>query len=246
MVVENVYVILNSDDELKSIFEEDELNDFFNEYTYDLIEEVEKNYSIEEQIEIYLPILNSLIKYCNSTEIKGFKESDIKAYIEDYNSIAYQELKYKKLKIEQDEMGIVTEFIFRHGLENYLESTLLEDSVIAYAITDSQENTLYFESIEQLKFIVSSLIVSSCDKLVQRSDSCFLLFDESNYLKELINLYHEYKISINTNEDFLKRVISCLNLHSEYKDNNLSFQKLIINKAQFDEIRKLELSKKAS
>ena len=85
MVVENVYVILNSDDELKSIFEEDELNDFFNEYTYDLIEEVEKNYSIEEQIEIYLPILNSLIKYCNSTEIKGFKESDIKAYIEDYS-----------------------------------------------------------------------------------------------------------------------------------------------------------------
>ncbi|MBF9281091.1 hypothetical protein ACHK7U_09805 [Staphylococcus hominis] len=50
MVVENVYVILNSDDELKSIFEEDELNDFFNEYTYDLIEEVEKNYSIEELI----------------------------------------------------------------------------------------------------------------------------------------------------------------------------------------------------
>jgi hypothetical protein len=50
MVVENVYVILNSDDELKSIFEEDELNDFFNEYTYDLIEEVEKNYSIEKLI----------------------------------------------------------------------------------------------------------------------------------------------------------------------------------------------------
>ena len=50
MVVEKVYVILNSDDELKSIFEEDELNDFFNEYTYDLIEEVEKNYSIEELI----------------------------------------------------------------------------------------------------------------------------------------------------------------------------------------------------
>lgn len=51
MVVENVYVILNSDDELKSIFEEDELNDFFNEYTYDLIEEVEKIIQLRNSLE---------------------------------------------------------------------------------------------------------------------------------------------------------------------------------------------------
>jgi hypothetical protein len=210
--MENLYVFVDEYKEVKGIYEEDEIGEFFNDYLIELTTEIEEHYTIGEQLEMHLNVLGVLSKYYDIMNINFDK--DIREYIALYNMIAPNRLVFEKVEdVEEDEIQDIIEYInkTKDGWNKFKKNNY-EIPTQTIVLTKPDKETPNIDSMKitttltenNVEEMLTDIIKSEIYGLAHNYNSLELMFDKTDYLRDLLDICYEMKNGTTTNINLLK------------------------------------------
>ncbi|MDS3837993.1 hypothetical protein [Staphylococcus hominis] len=203
-VKEKLYVITLDKVDTFGNYEEDELFYAMKDLFIAIKEQVDEHYSVEEQLDFHLPLLNKLhsqMEQCKNTKITL---EDMKNFLEVYNELAPNEYDIDMLEIDPSDFAIVIGYINDYGLPNYknnfkklvIEQVEDEQNKVQFNVT---ENEVY----DSLKFFITCEV----SEIQEQYTSTELLENKYQYLQKLATRYEQLKngtLPLIVLDDFIK------------------------------------------
>lgn len=222
-----LYVFSNEYKEAKGVYEEDEIGDFFKYYIEEVINGIEEHYSIYERIEYHYKNIGLLVEYFNKNYIEN--DSELDEFLKIYNEIANEKLEFESILVDEDNQQLVTEFIFKNGIEKYKANKgkdLLPKVEVLWN-RKFDESLVLSEYQKDVHKIIKLILIKEIDRVYKDYCAEQLLFEKSDYLRDLLKIK-------NALDDFRKDNMEVLfELYKIYNDEFESAEnELIINTRQ--------------
>lgn len=189
-VKEKLYVITLDKVDTFGNYEEDELIYAMKDLFIAIKEQVDEHYSVEEQLDFHLPLLNDLYSQMKLCKIKMITLEDMKNFLEVYNELAPNEYDIDMVEVDPSDFAIAIRYINSYGLDNYknnFKKFVLEQIYDEYnkAEIELSENEVY----NYLEF----LITNEVSKVQNEYTSRELLENKYEYLQKLATRYNQLK-----------------------------------------------------
>ena len=210
-----LYVFTNEYDEVVGTYEDEEISDFFNYYFDEVISEISQNHSLSEFIDYHMEYVAELTKYYNMTRINLENDNDLIKFLKSYNEIASCKLKYEKITAsdeveEQEFIAYVNEV--KDGFKKYKENNhCIPVPTIEVSLVDI-DNTMILKdknTEEKIGDILHNLMRIEIDRLMRDYNKDELLFDKTDYLRDILDISYKFKNNLTSNYSLLV----------EFKDN---------------------------
>lgn len=128
---ETLYVIYKEDDkQIYGNYTEDEISFLIDETLEFLMEDIQRNYSIQEQLENHIITLGKLANYYQLFQVNMNENEDLNNYLKLYNEIAPDKLSYEIVEIDVCDEAIAIAYICGNGLEEFKRSNLIRKQVL--------------------------------------------------------------------------------------------------------------------
>lgn len=128
---ETLYVIYKEDDkQIYGNYTEDEIGFLIDETLEYLIDDIQRNYSIQEQLENHVITLGKLANYYQKFQVNMTYNKDLNNYLKLYNKIAPDKLDYEMVEIDVCDESIAIAYICDNGLEEFKHSNLIRKQVL--------------------------------------------------------------------------------------------------------------------
>lgn len=112
----NLYVITIDEHDIFGNYNEDELKDAMKELYISLKNELDKHYTVEEQMEYHY---EDLLKLYEMTKQLDIEITNIKEFLTLYNELTPNYYEVKTVEIESSDEALAIELICNYGLENF-------------------------------------------------------------------------------------------------------------------------------
>ncbi|MGV3144255.1 hypothetical protein [Staphylococcus simulans] len=189
-VKETLYVFTLDEVDTFGCYEEDELMQAMKDLFVSIKEEVDKHYSVEEQLEFHFPLLSRLHYLMVVCKHKDIRLKDIKEFLEIYNELAPNEYDISTVEVNPSDFAIVIRYINSYGLQNYKNNfnkiviEQVEDELNKNKTTLT-ENDLY----NYLEYTITYEVVRIQEEYTPRE----VLKNKYHYLQKLATRYKELK-----------------------------------------------------
>lgn len=159
----NLNVIQIDESDVYGNYSDDELVFAMKDLYVLLKEDIDKNYTIEEQMEYHYEELNQLIDIMNNKDLDLTDINNFRKFLNIYNDISPNEYTVDQIEIDASEEAMVIRYICDYGLENYMEDfkqvhveirTLDKNHVRLRTIFKEEIEEFIFEELErEINFI---------------------------------------------------------------------------------------------
>lgn len=191
-MMEDLYVVIDEYNDVKGIYEEDELQEFVNDYSVELANEIQRHYTIQEQFDFHLEILGKMSEYYNGFTIS---KDNLKNFLACYNVIAPNKLRYEIIQVvDEVEMQEFISYVneTENGYQKYKENNfqIPTQTIIVHHPEDIQNSQVYKKDIHQIDEIIERIVIVELKRLknVQTED---ILENKSSYLMSLLEIYQD-------------------------------------------------------
>ena len=219
-----IYAEGNCDD-VRGIYDIDEINMFFDEFIYNLVKDINDNYSIGEQLEYHLKYIGLLTNYYDkyTSEFEMEENKSLEKFLEIYNKIAPEKLEYKEIKVDVDK-GIIIRYIIDLGLDRGLkecqdECKKLIDFTIYYNIHDS---TNFKVKVSKLKDKLKELLIEEMNNINENYDSDEILDYKYTYISKLSSCYN--KLDTRNILEVFKEFVNAFNFEYAFRDRKIELR----------------------
>lgn len=128
---ETLYVIYKEDDkQIYGNYTEDEISFLIDETLEFLMEDIQRNYSIQEQLENHIITLGKLANYYQLFQVNMTDNKDLNNYLKLYNKIAPDKLGYEMVEIDVCDEAIAIAYICDNGLEEFKRSNFIKNQAL--------------------------------------------------------------------------------------------------------------------
>ncbi|WP_436894456.1 hypothetical protein [Staphylococcus gallinarum] len=190
--MENLYVVIDEYNDVKGVYEEDELQEFVNDYSVELANEIQRNYTIQEQFDFHLEILGKMSEYYNGFTIS---KDNLKNFLACYNVIAPDKLRYEIIQVvDEVEMQEFISYVneTENGYQKYKDNNyqIPSQTIIVHHPEDIQNSQVYKKDVHQIDEIIERIVIVELKRLknVQTED---ILENKSSYLMSLLEIYQD-------------------------------------------------------
>lgn len=191
-MMENLYVVIDEYNDVKGVYEEDELQEFVNDYSVELANEIQRNYTIQEQFDFHLEILGKMSEYYNGFTIS---KDNLKNFLACYNVIAPNKLRYEIIQVvDEVEMQEFISYVneTENGYQKYKDNNyqIPSQTIIVHHPEDIQNSQVYKKDVHQIDEIIEGIVIKELNrlKIIQTED---ILEDKSSYLMSLLEIYQD-------------------------------------------------------
>ena len=191
-MMEDLYVVIDEYNDVKGIYEEDELQEFVNDYSVELANEIQRHYTIQEQFDFHFEILGKMSEYYNGFTIS---KDNLKNFLACYNVIAPNKLRYEIIQVvDEVEMQEFISYVneTENGYQKYKENNyqIPTQTIIVHHPEDIQNSQVYKKDIHQIDEIIERIVVVELKRLknVMTEDN---LEEKSLYLMSLLEIYQD-------------------------------------------------------
>lgn len=204
--MENLYVVIDEYNDVKGVYEEDELQEFVNDYSVELANEIQRNYTIQEQFDFHLEILGKMSEYYNGFTIS---KDNLKNFLACYNVIAPDKLRYEIIQVV-DEVEMQEFISYVNGTENgyqkYKDNNyqIPSQTIIVHHPEDIQNSQVYKKDVHQIDEIIESIVIKELNrlKIIQTED----ILEKSSYLISLLEIYQSLQYLNVSSKDLLMKL----------------------------------------
>lgn len=128
---ETLYVIYKEDDkQIYGNYTEDEIGFLIDETLEYLMKDIQRNYSIQEQLENHIITLGKLANYYQLFQVNMKGNEDLNNYLKLYNEIAPDKLAYEMIEIDVSDEAIAIAYICDNGLEEFKRSNFIKNQAL--------------------------------------------------------------------------------------------------------------------
>lgn len=189
-MMENLYVVIDEFNGVNGIYEEDELQELVKYYSEGLANEIQSNYTIQEQFNYHFEILGKISKYYDFFRIN---ENEIKDFLSLYNIIAPNKLRYEIIQVV-DEIE-VQEFIkfvneTENGYQKYKDNNyqIPYQTIIVKYPEDEQNSEVFIKEVNKIDEIIECIITKELKRL-RNINTEDILNTKYSYVLELLDIY---------------------------------------------------------
>ena len=191
-MMEDLYVVIDEYNDVKGIYEEDELQEFVNDYSVELANEIQRHYTIQEQFDFHFEILGKMSEYYNGFTIS---KDNLKNFLACYNVIAPNKLRYEIIQVvDEVEMQEFISYVneTENGYQKYKENNfqIPTQTIIVHHPEDIQNSQVYKKDIHQIDEIIERIVIVELKRLknIKTED---ILEEKSSYLMSLLEIYQD-------------------------------------------------------
>ncbi|MBC2921940.1 hypothetical protein [Staphylococcus saprophyticus] len=228
MTVENkieLYVFENEYKEVVGIYETIELDEFYNLYTTRVIESAEEHYCLDERLKYHMVNFGYLAKFYDIYPTIDENDSELKDYLKTYNEVTQEKLSFEKIEVLEEDEQVIINYIFKNGLDKYKKNkdktkNLIPSIEILWNKQDEKPIVLkeYTCNVEKL---VECILTSEMSRIYQEHSTEELLFEKTNYLKNLIRFVDELNEVLNDKVETLYKLQEVYNNEFYFCDNEI-------------------------
>ncbi|MCG1169207.1 hypothetical protein K4S71_09680 [Staphylococcus epidermidis] len=222
-----VYSKGNSDD-IKGIYDIEEINMFFDEFIYELVKEINENYSIEEQLSYHLKYIGKLTDFYDKypCQLNMEENQSLEKFIKIYNEIAPEKLEYKEIEVSENE-DMIIRYIFDYGLDKGLRTYKDKyEKLISIIIFHNESVDLTSKlKMSELNVKLKKLLIDEMNYINSNYDSDEILDYKHSYISKLSKCYYKLDNAENILEVF-KEFVNIFNFEYEFRDRKIEFELL--------------------
>ncbi|MGI2256963.1 hypothetical protein [Staphylococcus cohnii] len=188
--MENLYVVIDEFNGVNGIYEEDELQELVKYYSEELANEIQSNYTIQEQFDYHFEILGKMSKYYDCLTIS---ENEIANFLSLYNLIAQGNLRYEIIQVV-DEVEIQEFIKFVNETENGYQKfknnnyQIPIQTIIVKHPEDEQNSEVFIKEVNKIDEIIECIITKELKRL-RNINTEDILDTKYSYLLELLDIY---------------------------------------------------------
>ncbi|WP_145426314.1 hypothetical protein [Staphylococcus haemolyticus] len=149
--------------------------------------EVDKHYSIQEQLDFHLPYLKQLYNQMIDSENKDITLEDMKTFLSVYNELAPNEYDVDVVEIEPFDFEIISEYIYNYGLQNYKNNL----TKVKLKFSDEKNSRIVAISKNEIQDELENLIIQELSNINKEYTSIEILEHKHYYLNQLIDRFKE-------------------------------------------------------
>lgn len=112
-------VIVIDDYDVYGIYHNEYLKQAIINLYNDLKAEIDKHYTIEEQLEYHYDDLNQMLKFIKNDTLDFTDVVNLKNFLTIYNELAPNKYSVEQLNVNEDDEPIIVDYINDYGFDNY-------------------------------------------------------------------------------------------------------------------------------
>ena len=230
--MENLYVVIDEYNDVKGVYEEDELQEFVNDYSIELANEIQRNYTIQEQFDFHLEILGKMSEYYNGFTIS---KDDLKNFLDCYNVIAPDKLRYEIVQVvDEIEVQNFIEYIneTEDGYQKYKDNNHKIPTPIIVVNKPNKETPL--DSLRMTKRFTESniedmlktMIMISLETytLTENYNSSKIMLEKADYFRNLFDICYKIKNGITSKYNLLLEFQKVYNNECALKEQAITIE----------------------
>ena len=230
--MENLYVVIDEYNDVKGVYEEDELQEFVNDYSIELANEIQRNYTIQEQFDFHLEILGKMSEYYNGFTIS---KDDLKNFLDCYNVIAPDKLRYEIVQVvDEIEVQNFIEYIneTEDGYQKYKDNNHKIPTPIIVVNKPNKETPLaslrmtkrFTES--NIEDMLKTMIMISLETytLTENYNSSKIMFEKADYFRNLFDICYKIKNGITSKYNLLLEFQKVYNNECALKEQAITIE----------------------
>ena len=229
-MMENLYVIIDEYNDVKGVYEEDELQEFVNDYSIELANEIQRNYTIQEQFDFHLEILGKMSEYYNGFTIS---KDDLKNFLACYNVIAPDKLRYEIVQVvDEIEVQNFIEYIneTEDGYQKYKDNNHKVPTPIIVVNKPNKETPL--DSLRMTKRFTESniedmlktMISLETYTLTENYNSSKIMLEKADYFRNLFDICYKIKNGITSKYNLLLEFQKVYNNECALKEQAITIE----------------------
>lgn len=231
-MMENIYVVIDEYNDVKGIYEEDELQEFVKYYSVELANEIQRNYTIQEQFDFHLEILGKMSEYYNGFTIS---KDDLKNFLACYNVIAPDKLRYEIVQVvDEIEVQNFIEYIneTEDGYQKYKDNNHKVPTPIIVVNKPNKETPL--DSLRMTKRFTESNIEDMLKTMImidletytltENYNSSKIMLEKADYFRNLFDICYKIKNGITSKYNLLLEFQKVYNNECALKEQAITIE----------------------
>lgn len=209
----NLYVFTNYDNKVIGTYEEEEIKEFFNDYTLECATEIQNNYSVRTQLYYHLRDLGELACFYDRDYIDLINNKDIDEFLDIYNELTQEPLQVDRIVVndEVEEQDFI-EYInnIENGFQKYkdnsysIPTTKIIVKKTYREMPDLETITIEDEKTEEnIEEILCFFLEEEITSLKDDYSTKELLFDKTDYLRSILEISYRLKNKLTSNYNLL-------------------------------------------
>lgn len=228
--MENLYVVIDEYNDVKGIYEEDELQEFVNYYSVELANEIQRNYTIQEQFDFHLEILGKMSEYYNGFTIS---KDDLKNFLACYNVIAPDKLRYEIVQVvDEIEVQIFIEYIneTEDGYQKYKDNNhKIPTPIIVVNKPDKETPQASMRMTKRftesnIEDMLTTMISLETYTLTENYNSSKIMLEKADYFKNIFEICYQIKNGITSKYNLLLEFQKVYNNEYTLKEQALKIE----------------------
>lgn len=187
----NLYVITIDEHDIFGNYNEDELKDAMKELYISLKNELDKHYTVEEQMEYHY---EDLLKLYEMTKQLDIEITNIKEFLTLYNELTPNYYEVKTVEIESSDEALAIELICNYGLENFKSNFNIFE--LRFYQDDKVTSVKQLSQFE-LKEYLYKFIYDEANNIRNDYNGCDILNLKFDYLTKLKDRQYQLDNGIN-------------------------------------------------
>lgn len=191
LVKEKLYVITLDEVDTFGSYEKNKLIYAMRDLFINIKKEVDKHYSIQEQLDFHLPYLKELYSQMIDSENKDITLEDMKTFLSVYNELAPNEYDVDVVEIDPFNFEIISEYIYNYGLQNYKNNL----TKVKLKFSDEKNSRIIAISKNEIQDELENLIIQELSNINKEYTSIEILEHKHYYLNQLIDRFKELELN---------------------------------------------------
>lgn len=191
LVKEKLYVITLDEVDTFGSYEKNKLIYAMRDLFINIKKEVDKHYSIQEQLDFHLPYLKELYNQMIDSENKDITLEDMKTFLSVYNELAPNEYDVDVVEIDPFNFEIISEYIYNYGLQNYKNNL----TKVKLKFSDEKNSRIIAISKNEIQDELENLIIQELSNINKEYTSIEILEHKHYYLNQLIDRFKELELN---------------------------------------------------
>lgn len=191
VVKQKLYVITLDKVDTFGSYEKNKLIYAMRDLFINIKKEVDKHYSIQEQLDFHLPYLKELYNQMIDSENKDITLEDMKTFLSVYNELAPNEYDVDVVEIDPFNFEIISEYIYNYGLQNYKNNL----TKVKLKFSDEKNSRIVAISKNEIQDELENLIIQELSNINKEYTSIEILEHKHYYLNQLIDRFKELELN---------------------------------------------------
>ena len=187
-----LYVFLNKNEKVLGVYEDDELSEYFNFYSAELLHDIERDKPLLETLKLYEQNLITVSTFHDKEVIRP--DVDISDFIHAYNNIIKEleedeQMHYEVIQLPEENIDDAIRYIFDFGLKKYKDNPETNPIPKVEMVWHRCGKETIVKKVEksEIDTLIEFIIENEVKRLFDEYCTNEIVYEKANYLQRLLN-----------------------------------------------------------